>query len=123
VRARRTAFERQVWRVSARITEYKLADNDEVHLILVRRGWHMIAKMPSPACLPKITRDRRAIVGARRFFESRCRPATREWRSLGAIAQIDGVGFWDPQRGQRGHARNDAQLHPVTRIRILSRCS
>jgi hypothetical protein len=32
----------------------------------------------------------------------------------GAVAVISGVGFWDFPHGQHGHARNYAELHPVT---------
>jgi hypothetical protein len=74
--------------------------------------------MPAPSCLPKKTRDRRAIINARRRFESRCGAANEQ--ALGAVAEIDGVGFWD--FAQSGHARNYPELHPVTRLRLVTGC-
>jgi hypothetical protein len=45
------------------------------------------------------------------------------WRKLGAVVHIDGVGMWNIPRGQRGHARNYAELRPVTRIRFVAGCA
>ena len=78
--------------------------------------------MPAAACLPRETRDRRGIINARRVFVRRCGAATDTWRQLGAVAWISGVGFWDFPHGQSGHARNYAELHPVTAIRLISGC-
>jgi hypothetical protein len=63
------------------------------------------------------------MIRVRRFFETRCGAATSSWRDLGAVAYISGVGFWDFAHGQRGHARNYAELHPVTGIRIIAGCA
>jgi hypothetical protein len=79
--------------------------------------------MPAAAFLAAGTRDRRAIVRARRVFESRCGAATDSWKPLGAVAVINGLGFWDFAHGQSGHARNYAELHPVTGVRIVSGCA
>ena len=57
------------------------------------------------------------------LFESRCGAATDQWRSLGAVAEIAGVGFWDFPHGQDGAARNYAELHPVTRIKFIAGCA
>jgi hypothetical protein len=120
---RRDPFERQVWRVSVQITEYKLEADADIHLVLYGQGGYLIAEMPAAACLPAQTRDRRAIVTARRAFVRRCGAASDSWKPLGAVAVISGVGFWDFPHGQSGHARNYAELHPVTGIRLLSGCS
>ncbi len=121
--ARRSrGFERHVWRVVAQITDYKLEADGDIHLILFDDGDYMIAEMPSPACLPRTTRERRAIINARRLFESSCGAATAHWQNLGAVAYLSGVGFWDLPHGQRGHARNYAELHPVTGIRFVAGC-
>ena len=119
---RRDAFERQVWRVNAQIVEYKAEADSDIHLVLYGQGSYLIAEMPAAACLPPTTRDRRAIVNARRVFVQRCGEATDTWRQLGAVAWISGVGFWDFPHGQSGHARNYAELHPVTAIRLISGC-
>ena len=83
----------------------------------------MIAEMPAAACLPRRARDRRTITRVRRMFESRCGAAPHAWRSLGAVVQISGVGFWDFPHGQTGHAQIYAELHPVTGLRIIAGCS
>jgi hypothetical protein len=116
-------YARHVWELVAQIVEYKLEANGDIHLILFDGGDYMIAKLPSPACVPKRSRKRRAIVSTRRIFESSCGPVTDRWQFLGAVVTITGVGFWDYPHGQRGHARNYAELHPVTGIRFIAGCS
>jgi hypothetical protein len=119
---RRDAFERQVWRVSAQIVEYRLEDDQDIDLVLYGGGSYLIAEMPAAACLPRRTRNRPAIVRVRRMFESRCGAATDSWHQLGAVAYVSGVGFWDFPHGQSGAARNYAELHPVTGMRLLNGC-
>jgi hypothetical protein len=121
-RTRSTPYERRAWRVHAQIVQYKLEEDSDIHLILFYRGAYMIAEMPHATCLSARTRDRRAILGVRRLFERRCGLPTSSWQSLGAVASITGVGFWDVPHGQTGRARNYADLHPVTAVRFLAGC-
>jgi hypothetical protein len=120
---RSRGFARHVWRVAAQITQYRLEPDGAIHLILFDAKDYMIAEMPSPLCLPAATRDRQGIIDVRRAFESRCGEATDSWRSLGAVVSINGVGSWDAPHGQRGHARNYAELSPVTAIRFVAGCA
>src|ERR671936_640099 len=121
---RTTNFQRRVWRVRAQIVEYKLERDAAVHLVLYDgKQSYMTAAMPSARCLPANTRARRAIEGARAFLEGLCGPARPSWRPLGAVVIIDGVGFWASPHGQHGHARNYAELRPVTRIRLVAGCA
>jgi hypothetical protein len=120
---RTRGFARHVWRVVAEITEYRLERDGEIHIILFDKGVYMIAAMPAAECLSANTLDRRAIVRTRQEFEARCGAATPQWRSLGAVVSIDGVGFWNLPRGQKGHARNYAELHPVTQMRYIAGCA
>jgi hypothetical protein len=83
----------------------------------------MIAEMPFAGCLPRTARDRRAIVAAGAGFVRRCGFPTSDWQSLGAVAYLSGVGFWDVPHGQTGRARNYAELHPVTALRIVAGCA
>jgi hypothetical protein len=122
-RTRNTVYERRAWRIKAQIVEFKLEGDSDIHLILFWGGRYMIAEMPSAACLPKRTRDRRAIVAARVGFVRRCGFPTSDWQSLGAVAYVSGVGFWDVPHGQTGRARNYAELHPVTALRIVAGCA
>src|ERR671939_1559617 len=121
---RTTEFQRRVWRVRAQIVEYKLEPDAAVHLVLYDgKRSYMTAVMPSPRCLPAEARARGAIEGARAFLEGLCGPARPSWRPLGAVVLIDGVGFWASPHGQHGHARNYAELHPVTRVRLVAGCA
>lgn len=122
-RLRSHGYERHIWRVTAEITAYKLEEDRDMSLILFDNGVYMIAEMPSPSCLSAATRDRRAIINAREYFDRRCPPSTGGWRSLGGVADLSGVGFWDFPNGQRGHAKNYAELHPVTHISLISGCA
>src|SRR5947208_2901401 len=42
--------------------------------------------------------------------------------TIGAIVYVRGVGFWSQRRSLRGAARNGAELHPVTGLRIVAGC-
>jgi hypothetical protein len=111
------------FRVKAQIVQYKLEDDSDIHLILFWQGRYMIAEMPFAGCLPRATRYRRAIVAARVGFVRRCGLPTTEWQPLGAVAFVSGVGFWDRPHGQTGRARNYAELHPVTGLRLVAGCA
>jgi hypothetical protein len=119
---RDTPFERQVWRVTAQITEFKREGDSDIHLILFDAGTYGIAEMPAGACVPKKARARKAIVSVRKRFETACGKATSSWKQLGAVVTISGVGFWDKPHTQNPHAPNFAELHPVTAIKFISGC-
>src|SRR5207248_11471266 len=115
---RSTPFGRQVWQVGAQMIEFKLEGDSDIHLVLFDHGDYLIAEMPAVQCLPKATRDRKAIVAARKKFEVSCGKPERHWKPLGAVAVISGVGFFDKPHTQKPHAQNFAELHPVTGIRL-----
>jgi hypothetical protein len=104
--------------MKAQIVSFKLEDDSDIHLILSWGGGYMIAELPSAACLPSTTRDRRAIVSARATFVRRCGFPTTSRQPLGAVALVSGVGLWDVPYGQTGAARNYAELHPVTGLSL-----
>jgi hypothetical protein len=120
---RTTPFERQVWRVTAQITQFKREGDSDIHLILFGDGAYLVAEMPAASCLPKKkTRDRKAIVNARKRFVAACGQPTESWKPLGAVVRISGVGFWDRPHKQIGNAQNYAELHPVTGFKVLTGC-
>lgn len=121
-KTRSTDFSRRAWRVVAQITEFKLEGDSAIHLVLFDHGGYLIAEIPAAECLPKKTRDRRAIIAARKKFTTNCGPATNKWQPLGAVALITGVGFFDIPHPQKPHATNFAELHPVTGIKFVSGC-
>jgi hypothetical protein len=119
---RSTAFARQVWRVTVQGTEFKLEGDSDVHLVMFGDGAYGIAEMPAASCLPKTTRDRKAIVAARKKFTAKCGAPANSWKELGAVVSISGVGFFDVPHTQRPHATNFAELHPVTGVKLISGC-
>jgi hypothetical protein len=121
-RTRSTDFTRRVWRVTAQITEFKLEGDGDIRLVLFDENSYLIAEMPSAKCLSKKTRDRRAIIAARKKFEAACGKPTRNWKKLGAVAIVSGVGFFDVPHTETPHAGNFAELRPVTAIRFVSGC-
>ena len=119
---RRTPFQRHAWQVVAQITKYRI-ETDGIRLELYDHGSYLNAVIPTPECLSNATRARTDIVSTFNLFTAECgRPTTRDWQSLGAIFYVRGVGFWSQRRSRRGAARNGAELHPVTGLRILAGC-
>lgn len=119
---RSTPFERQVWRVTVQITQFKAEGDSDIHLVLFDGGAYGIAEMPAARCLPKKTRARKTIIAARKKFTTNCGKPTNTWKQLGAAATISGVGFFDIPHTQKPHALNFAELHPVTAIKFVSGC-
>jgi hypothetical protein len=110
---RATAFQRRVWRVRAQIVEYKLERDGDIRLALYD-GAYLSVAMPAPSCLSARTRARGAIEQARAYFEGLCGPARPSWQDLGAVALIDGVGYWSARH---------PELRPVTRVRLVAGCA
>jgi hypothetical protein len=101
--------------VRVQIVEYRLSHDGGVDLVLYDgKHSYLTAAMPQPRCLSARTRARAAIAGARAFFEGLCGPARRSWRELGAVAFVDGVGYWGARH---------AELRPVTRVRLVAGCA
>lgn len=121
-RTRSTPFSRQVWRVAAQITEFKLEADGDIHLVLFDHNAYLVAEMPAATCIPTNARDRGALVAVRKRFEARCGKATDAWQPLGAVVIISGVGFFDIPHSQNPHAVNFAELHPVTGLEIAAGC-
>jgi hypothetical protein len=119
---RNTAFERQVWRVPAQITAFKLEPDGDIQLVLFDPPTYGIAAMPAAACVPKTARARQAIINARQRFVAACGQPTSSSKPLGAVVNISGVGFWDKPHTQNPHAPNFAELHPVTDLQIVAGC-
>ena len=112
---RATGFQRRVWRVRGQIVEYRLEADGDLDLVLYDgRHSYLTATMPHPRCLSARTRAREGIVRARARLEGLCGPARRGWRELGAVAVVDGVGYWGARH---------AELRPVTGLRLVAGCA
>jgi hypothetical protein len=121
-KVRRTAFQRHVWQVVAQITQYRV-ETGGIRLELYDNQSYLNAVIPTPDCLSKVTRAREDIASAFKLFTGECgHPTARAWQSLGAIVYVRGVGYWSQRRSLRGAARNGAELHPVTGLRIVAGC-
>jgi hypothetical protein len=121
-KVRRTAFQRQSWQVVAQITKFRF-ETEGIRLELYDHESYLNAVIPAPECLSIASRARKDIASTFKQFADQCgHPTTRDWQSLGAIVSVRGVGFWSQRRGLRGAARNGAELHPVTGLRIVAGC-
>jgi hypothetical protein len=121
-RLRRTPFQRHAWQVVAQVTKYRV-ETGGIRLELYDHESYLNAVIPTPDCLSNATRARTDMASTFKLFTVECgHPATRDWQSLGAIVYVSGVGFWSQRRGLRGAARNGAELHPVTGLRIVAGC-
>ena len=121
-KVRRTAFQRQAWQVVAQITKFRV-ETEGIRLELYDHESYLNAVIPTPECLSIASRARKDMASTFKLFAEECgHPTTRDWQSLGAIVSVRGVGFWSQRRGLRGAARNGAELHPVTGLRIIAGC-
>ena len=117
---RRTPFQRHAWQVPAQITKYRV-ETDGIRLELYDHGSYLHAVIPIPDCLSSVTRARKDIATTFGLFASECGTA-KDWQSLGAIVYVRGIGYWSQRRSLKGAARNGAELHPVTGLRIVAGC-
>ena len=119
-KVRRTAFQRHAWQVPAQITKYRV-ETDGIRLEMYDHGSYLHAVIPTPDCLSSVTRARKDIATTFNLFASECGTA-KDWQPLGAIVFIRGIGYWSQRRSLKGAARNGAELHPVTGLRIVAGC-
>jgi hypothetical protein len=82
----------------------------------------MNAYLPNPRCLSAQTRDRKAILSARRVLVRDCKLPPTYWWPLGASVRMTGVGYWNPVRTTLGALGNGAELRPITGLKIINGC-
>jgi hypothetical protein len=105
------------YRVHARLVEYKQEADNDYHLVLRdASGRTMIAEIPAPSCVGRISPERNKIVAARRWFNQHY-DATSDYKTAGQRVIVTGVGFFDYLHGQTGVAPNGIELHPVVAVR------
>ena len=65
-----------------------------------------------------------AMIAVRKKFETLCGKATKQWRALGAVMFISGVGLLrDPPHTQTPARQGTSRkLNPVTALKIVSGC-
>jgi hypothetical protein len=110
--------ERRTWQLTARLTQFRLEDDGDIHLVLKdSSGRHMIAEIPRPGCVASSSLWKAAIKAARANF-SRQYQVTTSWHYVHRKIIIRGLGFFDEIHDVTGQARNGVELHPVTRVRF-----
>jgi uncharacterized protein (TIGR03437 family) len=102
--------------LNATLTEFKLEDDSDYHLVLSDpAGKTMIAEIPSPSCVGAGSPFTAGITRARSVFDARLK-ATTSFKPANLPVQVKGVGFFDFLHGQTGVAPNGIELHPVLDI-------
>jgi hypothetical protein len=121
--ARSTPFQKQQWKVTAVVDQYRMQSNGEIALVLfdVGTSTYMNAYLPNPQCLSKTSRGRAAMLAARNAL-GRCPAPQGGWQPLGATVLVTGVGFWNPLHTTKGALPTGAELRPVTGLTVLSGC-
>jgi hypothetical protein len=122
--ARGSAFQKQVWKLTAVLQSYRLASNGEIvfQLFDIPTSTYMNAYLPSSGCLPKTARGRAQILATRNGFLKQCPAPTGNWQPLGATADLTGVGFWNPVKTTAGALKNGAELRPLLSLNITQGC-
>lgn len=116
--------ELSTYRVTARLLEAKIEDDEDIHLVIAdakNAKITMIVELPNPTCpgadssrvVQQMSTVRQEFVGK---FGS---PPTSHFEKISGTAQITGVAFFDFLHGQTGVAPNGVELHPVIEFRLL----
>jgi hypothetical protein len=121
---RHSRFELQRWQMTLVIERARLQSNGEIALELydIPSSTYMNAYMPNPHCLSAQTRDRKAILSARRVFVRDCKLPPTYWWPLGASVRLTGDGYWNPVKTTLGALGNGAELRPITGFQLINGC-
>jgi len=113
------------YRVHARLVEFKLESDSDIHLVVAdpSTGGSMIVELPLLSCVSSAPAGvAQRIAAARHALISACgQPPSTHFAHINGSATITGVGFFDFQHGQAGVAPNAIELHPV--LRFSGSCS
>jgi hypothetical protein len=122
-RERIAPVELSTYRLDARLVEYKLEPDSDIHLVVAEptTGETMIVEFPADGCTQGAAPSQRTNMSrARAELLRACglptpdpRP-TQPFVRLRGTATITGVGFFDSVHGQTGVAQNGIELHPAT---------
>jgi hypothetical protein len=115
--------EETVWQLDATLFMYTHQLNGDYSLVIADdQGNTMIAKIPDPAAFTQGSFFAQQIASARQAFESYFGIQASEPGRVTRFTQaaepvtLQGLGFFDFQRGQTGVAPNAIELHPVISI-------
>jgi hypothetical protein len=116
---RAAPVELSTYRISARLVEYALEPDSDLHLVVAdpKTGETMIVEFPADGCTQgAAAHDRVRMSRARAALLRSCglpKPTLHLFKHLTGSATISGVGFFDYVHGQTGVAPNGIELHPV----------
>lgn len=114
--SRVSPVETTVYAIDARLTQYRLNNDSDYHLVLTdSTGNTMIVELPHPDCVGASSPFRAAIVSARAAVDGRLRTTTA-FKQASIPVRVHGIGFFDSLHGQTGVAPNGIELHPVLKI-------
>jgi hypothetical protein len=109
-------FETTVWVLNATLTQYKLEDDQDYHLVLKdASGLTMIAEIPAPSCVGTGSPFASGVSQARATFDAMFN-ATTSFQTANVPVQITGLGMFDFLHGQTGVAPNGIEIHSILKI-------
>ena len=103
------------------LTQYKLENDSDYHLILSDGTNTMIAEIPDPVCVSGGL-FASGITSSRNAFDAKY-AVTTSFQTANAVVTVTGVGFFDILHGQTGVAPNGIELHAVQTICWGTNCS
>ena len=111
-------WETHVYVLNVTLTQYKRETDEDYHLVLRDdSGNTLIAEIPVPSCVGTSSPFRDYISNARAQFDARF-TVTSSWHYTNTPVIVTGVGFFDYNHNQTGHAPNFIELHPVLDIQF-----
>ncbi len=104
--------------VTARVIEFKLEDDKDIHLVIADPGdaaKTLIVEFPDIGCQGAIGSAQAAMMKSARdaLIARYGQPREGRFTAISGSATITGVGFFDFLHGQTGVAPNAIELHPV----------
>lgn len=104
------------------LTQYKLEDDSDYHLVLSDGTNTVIAEIPAPGCVGTSSPWATDIKNARAAFDAKY-TATTSFKTANATVTVVGAGFFDLLHGQTGVAPNGIELHAIFSICFGLNCA
>lgn len=109
-------YETTVWTINATLTQYKLEDDSDYHLVIKdQAGNTIVTEIPLPGCVGSGSPFKVSIANARAKFDAMFIP-DGNFQFVNVPIQITGVAMFDFAHGQTGAAPNGIEIHPVLDI-------
>ncbi|MCU1680565.1 MAG: hypothetical protein JWQ81_1304 [Amycolatopsis sp.] len=107
-----------VFQIHSTLTEYKLENDSDYHLVLDDgNGTTMIVEIPDPACTGASSPLLSSIQKARAEFNAKY-TVTTSFKTTNVPVTVTGVGFFDFLHGQTGVAPNGIELHAILDVQF-----